>query len=429
MVFDRSRQLYEQACKVIPGGICSNVRASWSPHPMFYERGKGSRIWDADGNEFIDYVLARGPLLLGHSPQRVLDAVHRQIDTGLMYAGQHELEIRVAEKVCELVPCAEMVRFSNSGSEAVHGAIRLARAVTGRTKVLRFEGQYHGWFDPAMWSYAPPLDAAGPREAPVPVPATKGLPPSDAGNLVVLPWNDLDLLKQTLTANRGEIAAVITEPMMCNMGSLLPLRGYLQGMRELCTKHGVVLIFDEVITGFRLAPGGGQAYFGVTPDLAVFAKGLAAGFPVSAIAGRRDLMRHFGDMSVSHAGTYNSNPPCMAAAMAALEELTADEGAAYERLRIHGTKLMEGIRRSVPGAVVRGLPPVFHVSFGGDPNARDYRTFVSRDVETYRRFAVALQDHGVRVVPEGIWFVSTAHTDADVEETLAAVADAAKGMA
>ncbi len=428
MRFDRSRALYERACKVIPGGVSSNVRAHWQPHPMFYERGRRSHVWDVDGNEFIDYVLARGPLLLGHSPQRVLDAVHRQIDTGLMYAGQHELEIRAAEKVCELVPCAEMVRFSNSGSEAVHAAIRLARAVTGRPKVLRFEGQYHGWLDGQMWSYAPPPQVAGPRESPAAVPATRGLPPSDGDNLVVLPWNDLDLLRRTVSERREEIAAVITEPMMCNMGSLLPLRGYLQGVRDLCTRYGIVLIFDEVITGFRLAPGGGQAVFGVTPDLAVFAKGLAAGFPVSAIAGRHDLMRHFGDLSVSHAGTYNSNAPGMAAVLAALEELTADDNAAYERLRIHGTRLMEGIRQAVPGAIVRGLPAVFHVSFGGNPNARDYRTFVDRDVERYGRFAAALQERGIRVVPDGIWFLSTEHTDEDIEATLQAVAEAAAAL-
>jgi len=426
MRFDRSKALYERACRVIPGGISSNVRASWQPHPMFYERGEGSHVWDADGNEFIDYVLARGPLLLGHSPKRVLAAVHRQIDTGLMYAGQSELEVRVAEKMAAMVPCAEMVRFSNSGSEAIHGAVRRARAVTGRTKIVRFEGHYHGWFDSHMWSYAPPIDAAGPREAPVPVPATKGQPASDAANLIVLPWNDLDLLRKTMDAHAGEIAAVITEPMMCNMGALMPQRGYLQGMRELCTKHGAVLIFDEVITGFRLAPGGAQAHFGVTPDLATFAKGLAAGFPVSAIAGKRELMKYFGDLSVSHAGTYNAGAPCMAAALAALEELSADDGAVYRQLRMRGTRLMEGIRRAMPKAVVRGVPAVFHVSFGGDPNARDYRTYLPRDAEKYRRFAVALQDRGVRVVPEGIWFVSTAHTDDDVERTLVAVEDAAK---
>lgn len=424
MNFERSKSLYGRACRVIPGGISSNVRASWSPHPMFYARGRGSHVWDVDGNEFIDYVMARGPLLLGHSPERVLAAVHRQIDTGLMYAGQDELEIRVAEKVCGMVPCAEMVRFSNSGSEAVHAAIRLARAVTGRTRILRFEGQYHGWFDSHLWSYAPPPDVCGPREAPVPVPGTKGLPLSDAGNLVVLPWNDVDLLRRTMASHGSDLAAVITEPMMCNMGSLLPQPGYLQAMRDLCTKHGAVLIFDEVITGFRLSPGGGQARFGVTPDLAVFAKGLAAGFPVSAVAGRRDLMRHFGDLSVSHAGTYNANPPCMAAALAALEELTAEDGAVYRHLEGLGMQLMEGIRRAVPGAVVRGLPPVFHVSFGGDPEAREYRTFVSRDLERYRRFAVALQERGVRVVPAGIWFLSAAHTEGDVERTLEAVVEA-----
>jgi len=428
MRFEKSKELYERACRVIPGGISSNVRASWSPHPMFYVRGRGSRVWDADGNELIDYVLARGPLLLGHSPARVLEAVHRQLDTGLMYAGQHELEILVAEKIRAMVPCAEMVRFSNSGSEAVHAALRLARGATGRMKIVRFEGHYHGWFDSHMWSYAPPPDRAGPREAPIPLPSTKGLPPGDADNLIVLPWNDADLLARALERHAGQVAAVITEPMMCNMGGLLPRPGYLQAMRELCTKHGVVLIFDEVITGFRLAPGGAQEYFGVTPDLAVFAKGLAAGLPVSAVAGRRELMRHFGDLSVTHAGTYNSNAPCMAAALAALDELTDGGGRAYEHLRRVGTRLMEGLARVVPGLVVRGLPAVFHLSFGGRPDAYDYRTYVERDAERYRRLAVALQERGVRVVPEGIWFVSTAHGDEDVDRTLEAARQAAREL-
>lgn len=432
MRFDQSRQLYERACRTTPGGIHSNVRANWKPHPMFYERGQGSRVWDADGNEFIDYVLARGPLLLGHSPRPVLDAVKRQLDIGLMYAGQHELEIEAAERFCALVPCAEMVRFSCSGSEAVAAAIRLARAVSGRTKILRFEGHYHGWFDNQFWSYAPPLDQAGFREDPRPVPATRGQSPADAEHLVIRPWNDLALVEAAFKQHPGQIAAVLTEPIMCNMGGIMPRKGFLEGLRELCSKNGALLIFDEVITGFRVSLGGAQQLFGVTPDLATFAKGMSGGFPVSAIAGKREYVRHFGDLSVTHAGTYNSNGPCMAATVAALDMLAADNGAALKHAHEMGRRLMVGIedigRKAGKNVRIRGTPAAFFVSFNDKEEVVDYRTCLSRDREAYTRFWLALQDCGVRVIPDGLWFVSTAHTQEDVERTLAAVSEAMKAV-
>lgn len=430
MKFDESLRLYERACKTTPGGIHSNVRANWKPHPMFYARGQGSHVWDADGNEFIDYVLARGPLLLGHSPKPVLDAVKRQLDIGLMYAGQHELEIEAAERFCRIVPCAEMVRFSSSGSEAVTGAIRLARAVTGRTKILRFEGHYHGWFDNQFWNFAPPLDAAGPRENPTLIPVTKGQSPADAEHLVIRPWNDLSLIEGAFRQHPGQIAAIITEPIMCNMGGIMPRKGFLEGLRELCTKNGALLIFDEVITGFRVSLGGAQQLFGVTPDLATFAKGMSGGFPVSAIAGKREYMRRFGDLSVSHAGTYNSNAPCMAATVAALDMLAADGGAALKHAHEMGKQLMTGIenigRREGKGVRIRGTPAAFFVSFNDREEIIDYRTSLSRDREAYTRFWLALQDRGLRVIPDGLWFVSTAHTQGDVDRTLAAVSEAMK---
>jgi len=428
MRFDRSIALYERACRTTPGGVHSNVRAAWKPHPMFYERGEGSHVWDADGNEFIDYVLARGPLLLGHSPRPVLEAVKRQLDRGLMYAGQHELEIEAAELVCRLVPCAEMVRFACSGSEAVAGAMRLARGVTGRAKILRFEGHYHGWLDNELWSFAPPLEAAGPRESPNPVPATRGQVASDAENLIVRPWNDLALVEDAFRRHPDEIAAVLCEPIMCNGGGIMPVPGYLEGLRRLCTSHGALLIFDEVITGFRVSLGGAQEYFGVTPDLATFAKAMAGGFPVSAIAGKRRFMQAFGDLSITHAGTYNSNAPCMAATLAALTMLSADGGGLLKHAHAMGRQLMDGIRdiaaRAGKKAHVRGVPPAFHVSFNGADEVVDYRTATARDDAAYGRFWMALQERGIRTIPHGLWFVSTAHTQHDVDRTLAAVSEA-----
>jgi len=424
--YAKSRELLERSRRVIPGGVSSNIRARWKPFPLFYDRGRGSRVWDADGNEYIDYVLGRGPLLLGHSPAPVVEAVRKQLERGLMYAGQHELEIEAAEKIARLVPCAERVRFSNSGSEAVHMALRLARAATGRSKHVRFEGHYHGWFDSVFYSYAPKLEDAGPRESPRAVPVSRGQSPGEAEHVIVLPWNDLALVERALEERGKEIAALITEPVMCNTGGILPKPGYLEGLRRLCTKHGVVLIFDEVITGFRLAPGGAQQYFGVTPDLATFAKAVAGGFLVSVLAGKAPLMDEIAALSTVHAGTYNSNPPCMAACAAALGML--ESGELHKQIFAHGEALMAGIRdlgrKAGKRLSVRGLPPCFHVSFGEPEEATDYRTYQRRDAAAHDRFWEALQDRGVRSIPEGTWFVSAAHTDEDVALTLEAAAQA-----
>jgi glutamate-1-semialdehyde 2,1-aminomutase len=430
MRFDRSRELYERACRTTPGGIHSNVRKIWKPVPMFYDRGRGSHVWDVDGNEYIDYVLARGPLLLGHSPQAVLDAVKAQMDRGLMYAGQHELEIETSELFCKLVPCAEMVRFSSSGSEAVHAAIRLARAVTGRCKVLRFEGHYHGWLDNMFWNYAPPMDRIGPREEPAAWPQSRGQSPEDGRHLVIRPWNDSAMVEEAFERHGDEIAAVITEPIMCNSGGIMPVKGFLEGLRKLCDAHGALLIFDEIITGFRVSLGGAQEYLGVTPDLATFAKGMAGGFPVSAVAGQRAHMEAFGDLSVAHSGTYNSNGPCAAASVAAMRMLSADDGEVLKLAHARGARLMEGIREagraSGKDVHVRGVPTVFHVSFNDPVEIVDYRSFAQRDTQAYERFWSALQERGVRSVPGGLWFVSTAHTEQDVDQTLAAVSEAIK---
>ncbi len=416
---ERSKALYERSKKVIPGGVSSNIRARWKPFPLFYSHGEGSRIWDVDGNPYIDYVLARGPLLLGHSPAPVIEAVKRQLARGLMYAGQHELEIEVAEEISRRVPCAERVRFSNSGSEAVHMALRLARAATGRVKHLRFEGHYHGWFDSVFYSYAPKLEEAGPRESPRPVPVSRGQPPSDAQNVIVLPWNDLTLVERTLEERGREVAALITEPVMCNTGGILPAPGYLEGLRRLCSNHGVVLVFDEVITGFRLSSGGAQKRFGVTPDLATFAKAVAGGFCVSVLAGKAALMDEIGTLATVHAGTYNSNPPCMAACKAALGMLDEE---VYRRIHARGEALMAGLRELGSKAAkplrVRGCPPCFNTSFGGPEEVRDYRDHLGRDAAAHDRFWEALQDGGVRIIPEGTWFVSAAHTEDDIARSL-----------
>ncbi|OUC06742.1 hypothetical protein RY27_19140, partial [Litorilinea aerophila] len=273
--WQRSRSYFERARQSLAGGVSSNVRLLAQPFPLFFDRAEGALIYDVDGNAYIDYVLGQGPLILGHSHPAVLDAVNAAMRRGQLYAGQHELEFILAEKLVELVPAAELCRFGLSGSEMVQAAMRLARAVTGRTKILRFEGHYHGWFDNVLISVAPPLDQAGPRERPRPVAGSAGQVESALADFVVLPWNDLALVETLFQEMGEELAAVMLEPMMCNTGAIPPEPGYLEGLRQLCDRYGTLLYFDETITGFRLGLQGAQGRFGVTPDLASFAKAMA----------------------------------------------------------------------------------------------------------------------------------------------------------
>ncbi|MEN6627969.1 MAG: aspartate aminotransferase family protein [Candidatus Sumerlaeia bacterium] len=435
MRFDESARLFERARRVIPGGINSNVRAMWDPHPMFYARGEGARVWDADGNEFIDYVLGRGPALLGHSPRPVIEAVAEQLYKGLIYSGQTEVEIEAAELVCQFTPCAERVRFTSSGSESVHAALRLARAVTGRRKILRFESGYHGWFDNIAWSNGCPLDKAGPRERPNVIPSSEGMNPDDAKNLIVIPWNDPALVEQVFAEHGGEIAAIITEPLMANNGAVAPKEGFLAGLRAVCDKHGSLLIFDEVITGFRLALSSGQGYYGVTPDLATFAKAIAGGMPVGAFAGKAEYMDRIGALKTVHAGTYNAMPMMMAAVKAALNMLSADDAMLLNQAHGVAERLREGFREigrklELPLAV-RGAGPIMHVSFL-PPDAApvvDSRTYAQTDTARTRRLFREFQERGIRSTPAGLMFVSTAHGDREVEQTLEAAGDAMAAMA
>jgi glutamate-1-semialdehyde 2,1-aminomutase len=315
------------------------------------------------------------------------------------------------------------MRFCSSGSEADQAALRLARAATGRTRVIKFEGHYHGWFDSVLWSTAPALDLCGPYEAPVPVAGSKGQLASAADDLVVLPWNDLEMVRTRLA--RGDIAAVIMEAAMCNQGAIHPAAGYLEGVREACTRTGTILIFDEVITGFRLAPGGAQEKFGVTPDLSTFGKAIANGFPVAAVAGRADLMDQFATGGVLHGGTYNAQPVAMAATVATLRSLTP---ALYDSIARSGTALMEGFREIFAGAgvpaTVTGFGQVFHVGLGLEHPARSYRDLAKVNRPAYIALTTALLQRGVRALERGAWFLSSEHDAGVVDQTLAAMRSA-----
>ncbi|MEZ4860888.1 MAG: aspartate aminotransferase family protein [Caldilineaceae bacterium] len=426
--WQRSQQLLERAQQSLAGGVSSNVRLAAKPFPLFFARAEGAMIYDVDGNGYIDYVLGQGPMILGHSHPAVLDAVQAAMRLGQLYAGQHELEIIVAEKMVELIPSAERCRFGLSGSEMVQAAMRLARAITGRTKILRFEGHYHGWFDNVLISVAPPLDKAGPRAHPNVLPGTPGQALSALEDFFVLPWNDLTLVEQLFAEQGQTIAAIMTEPMMCNTGAIPPEPGFLAGLRRLCDDYGALLYFDETITGFRLGLQGAQGRFGVTPDLASFAKAMAGGFANAALVGKQQYMERFAQ-DVNHSGTFNSNVIAMAAAAAAIAELERDHGRVYQQLAQTGTALMEGIRAiaqrlGVP-LHVQGFPTAFHLSFTELPALRDYRDYAQHcDKARYSRFCVAMLERGVRLIERGVWYISAAHTEEQVAETLRAVDEA-----
>ncbi|GIV79232.1 MAG: glutamate-1-semialdehyde 2,1-aminomutase [Litorilinea sp.] len=431
--WQRSRSYFERARQSLAGGVSSNVRLLAQPFPLFFDRAEGALIYDVDGNAYIDYVLGQGPLILGHSHPAVLDAVNAAMRRGQLYAGQHELEFILAEKLVELVPAAELCRFGLSGSEMVQAAMRLARAVTGRTKILRFEGHYHGWFDNVLISVAPPLDQAGPRERPRPVAGSAGQVESALADFVVLPWNDLAVVETLFQEMGEELAAVMLEPMMCNTGAIPPEPGYLEGLRQLCDRYGTLLYFDETITGFRLGLQGAQGRFGVTPDLASFAKAMAGGFANAALVGKGEYMERFA-RDVNHSGTFNSNVISMAASVAAIAELERDGGAVYRQMERIGTALMEGLqelgqRLGLP-LHVQGLPTAFHVSFTELTAIRDYRDYAQDcDRELYGRFVLAMLRRGVRLIGRGIWYVSAAHTESHVEQTLQAAEAALQEVA
>lgn len=418
----KSRRYHELAKKRIAGGVNSNVRLSGAP--LCFANGRGSHLTDLDGNVYIDYALGMGPNILGHAPAPVIEEVVRTLSMGQLFAGQHALELELADKFCSCVKSAELVRFGLSGSEMVQAALRVARAHTGRTEIIKFEGHYHGWFDNILVNLNGPVANEG---DPLPRPhhlQSAGQEAHASDDVAVLPWNDIEAIDRYVGANASKIAAIIMEPMMLNTGGILPEKGYLQHIRRVTRAHNIVLIFDEVITGFRVALGGAQALFEVQPDLSVFAKALGAGFPVAALAGRRDIMQLFASGGVNHSGTYNANLVSTSAALATLRELSADGQSVYQRINTLGAKLMEGIaasaRRCRVDLQISGLPSAFHTCFASHP-IRDYATYSRANHARLSLFLSVLLEYGVRPTGRGTWFVSGAHTDSDIASTLDAV--------
>jgi glutamate-1-semialdehyde 2,1-aminomutase len=418
-MYGASASLWAESSEYLAGGVSSNFRFASTPPPLFFARGLGAHLFDADGRRYIDYTLGMGPALLGHAPPVAIQAVGETLKLGQLYAGQHALESDLARLVCEIVPSAERVRFGLSGSEMVQLALRLARAATSRPRVVKFEGHYHGWFDNILVGVAQ-RPSVGSDSAT----ATMGQSELAASEIDLLPWNDLEVVKRHLEAQHEQTAAIIMEPVLCNTCVVNPRPGYLQGVRELCDRYGVVLIFDEVITGFRLGLGGAQELFGVRPDLTVLAKAMGGGFPVSALAGREQLLALTGDGRVLHGGTYNTNVVSTAAALAVLGELRRGGEQLYAQLQAVGSTLIDGLRglaeQSGLDLHVQGFPAVFNTCFLDTDEVFDFRAYAHQDADLQRLFLEALQDRGVRVTGRGTWFLSTAHGEEDVEETLKA---------
>jgi glutamate-1-semialdehyde 2,1-aminomutase len=419
--WNRSRALLQQAAQSLAGGVSSPFRAQF-PVPLYFRGGRGSRLTDVDGNEYIDYALSWGPSILGHAHPAMVQAIRCAAERPHIYGQQHELEIRVAEKIQQLVPCAELVAFTCSGSEAVQLAHRLARAFTGRNLILKFEGHYHGWMDGALVGYRPTGHQLGPLDAPPTLLGSAGQVPNAAENSVVAPWNRIEILEQILDRHAGCIAGIIMEPVLCNSGCLMPLPGYLARVRDLARRHGALLIFDEVITGFRMALGGAQEFYGVTPDIATFGKAVAGGLALSVVAGRREIMQQMFGQGVSFGGTFNGNPISLAGAEAALQELSSDGGAPLKHANQLGVHLMDGLRDTARSSGiplrVTGFGAALALHFGNNSELRDYRDALSDDRETLSRYLSAALAEGLHLLPDGRMYVSAAHTERDIEETL-----------
>ncbi|HXP45203.1 MAG TPA: aspartate aminotransferase family protein, partial [Candidatus Acidoferrales bacterium] len=435
----RSAEWFERAHQSLVEGVNSPSRgaAVYTSGPILLERGKGSRVWDIDGNEYVDFMMSFGALIHGHAHPTLVKTVCGAMAEGSHFAAATSVEIDAAERLRRMVPSAELVRFTNTGSEATMLALRLARAHTGRHKFLKFEGHYHGWYDPYLLNaHSHPPEQLGPVNNPARIPDSEGIPPSTFDDVVLAPWNDVAALERVLKQHGHELAAVITEPIMANMGCIPPREGYLRRLRELTKEWGALLILDEVVTGFRYAPGGCQEYYGVKPDISTFGKALGAGFPVGAVAGSHLILERmqWSEKMVLHYGTFNGHRLTMKVVAANLEMLCAES--AYSKLHAVGNAAIAGLRgvfrRHKRKAIVQGFGPMFQIYFTDQDaihDCRDYCKYV--DTKLYSRFVQRLLDRGIYMTPSnGLhWIISTAHTEADVEVLLNAADDACLDLA
>ncbi len=423
MKIERSSELFKKAKKLIPGGVNSPVRAAKAvdAEPLFIQKGQGCYIWDADGNRYIDYVCSWGPLILGHAYPAVLEAIKEVIQNGTSFGAPTELEVKMAEMITEMIPSVEMVRMVNSGTEATMSAIRLARAYTGREKIIKFDGCYHGHSDSL-------LVAAGSGVATFGIPGSPGIPEDIAKHTISLPYNNLSSVKEVFDRIGNQIAAVIVEPIAGNMGVVLPEDGFLKGLRDITEKYGALLIFDEVITGFRVSAGGAQQLFGIQPDLTCLGKIIGGGFPVGAYGGKKEIMRHISpEGDVYQAGTLSGNPVAMAAGIATLRVLK--DKSVYQELERKGKILFDGIKEKAKekgiAVTVNWIGSMGSVFFT-DQKVTDFNSVKKSDTDKFKKFYKEMLSNGIYLAPspfEAI-FVSYAHTDEALEYTVEAAAHA-----
>lgn len=410
----------------------------FKPGPVVLERGSGSHVWDVDGNEYVDFMMSFGALIHGHAHPVLTTTVRSAMEAGSHFASCTPAETEAAERFCRMVPTAEAVRFTNSGSEATMLALRLARAYTGRTKFVKFEGHYHGWYDPYLLNaHGHPAEELGPPESPARIPDSAGIPASTFEDVIVAPWNDGDALERVMRSHGRELAAVISEPIMANMGCILPRPGYLEKMQALCRETGALFILDEVVTGFRYAPGGCQQFYNLQPDISTFGKALGAGFPIGAVAGPRAILDHmvWGEGMVLHYGTFNGHRLIMKVMAASLDLLAAEDNAAYRQLHSIGNAAIAGLRevlaRHGEKAIVQGFGPMFQIYFTEHDRVGDYRDYCRyADTGRYSRFVHLLLDRGIYMTPSnGLhWIISTAHSQKDVEALLEAADSACREL-
>jgi len=430
--FSQSQALFARAQRHIAGGINSGIRLMEKPVPLYFTRGEGARVWDVDDNQYIDFQLGQGALLYGHAPAGLAQAIADQAKLGLHWAAQSELELEVAERLVHMVPAAELVRFNNSATEACMAAFRLARAHTGRQLILRFEGHYHGWSDEGLVGFANPPSTWDDPE-PARTHPSKGIIPEVTEQFVVARWNDIAHLRERVAQYAGQIAAIVCEPAMCNTCCIEPGEGMLAAVRELCDEHGMLMIADETITGFRFGAGGAQAYYDVKPDLTVFGKAIGGGTPFAALVGTRAAMAKIISGESMHAGTLNANPLCLAASRWCLDEVLAHGADHPATLNQLGQKLMAGLRELAdrydvplrpqgPGLAFHSLMVKPDAAERGVKNYRDYIELM--DLPRWTHLRRCLLEEGVRAIERGLWSISLAHTEADIDEAVAKAAPA-----
>ena len=421
MKFDNSKKLYEEAKKMVPGGVSSSIRQTECPVPLFFTSAKGSKMTDVDDNEFIDYVMGMGPNIFGHSPDFITNSVYQDMQDGFCLTGQTKKENELSEFVEKTLPFKRKVRYASSGTEIVQIALRLARSFTNKNKFLKFEGHYHGWMDSVLYNSHP--DVSSEETLFDPIAESGGISKGTADEVVIAPWNDIEALENILKVH-NDISAIITEPILWNSNVILPNPGYLENLRKLCNQHGILLIFDEVGTGFRVALGGAQEIYGVEPDLSTYAKSMAGGFPIAMLAGKPEIMDYMSNGNVVHGGSFNTNVMSVSAAHATLDYLLKNEDF-YKSLNKNGDILIKGLKEVAKkhdiDILIQGLGSVFYLSFTNLDSIKNYRDHANNvDQEKYREFSKLMLLNGIRLSQNGRWHMSSSHDISDIEITIKA---------